>query len=684
MSRFSRRAFLVRGGGAIAAVAASGRWSLVGEARGGTDPRLAALARAVKGPVITPASAAYAQARLVYNERFDGIHPLGVFRPASLGDIRQAVAWADKTRVQLAIRSGGHSYAGYSTTTGLVVDLRQFAAIHVDRPSGTVTVGAGARLVDLEAALAQRGLAVPTGSCATVGAGGLALGGGVGLASRAFGTTSDNIVSVGIVTADGRYRIASASQNPDLFWACRGGGGGNFGIVTQFVFRTHPVGDVSYFFADWDWSQAREAVRAWQEFAPHAPDGLFSICALRTGSPGPSLQAFGQFLGSETRLNTILRPLARVPGVKLTLGSSAYLDAQLRWAGCLGKTVAQCHLAGESPGGTLQRSAFAASRTTSTRRSLERGCRHDHALDRASPGGRARGLASPRLTRRSDQPRTRRRDRVRAPELPQLGSVLQFLDAAGQRRADPRLDARLLRRDAPVRLGLRLPELHRPRPHDLAARLLRRELRAASAREEAGRSGWAVPLRPRNQARLEDTSAYRAVGAHDGVGERCDHSVGERHECLDLDGETARQLGDPNRAARADAAFLAPELGDRVREPVCDGGLIAKTRSRANEDQHLEPPLDAIERPELFAQASAHEVGGRSRCEGCPVEVDVSSDAAEAAEVSVTGEVGETPVDHDRLEARLEGRAQWRRQLDAELFQACFGDTASLQPDQAR
>ena len=360
MSGFERRAFLVRSAGAIAAVAASGGWSLVGDARAAADPRVTALARGVKGPVITPASARYAQARLVYNERFDGVHPLAVFRPASIGDVRQVVAWTGKTRVPLAVRAGGHSYAGYSTTTGVVVDLRQFAAIYLDRPSGLVTVGAGARLVDVEAALARRGLAIPTGSCATAGAGGLALGGGVGFASRAFGTTSDNIVSVGIVTADGRYRIASATQNADLFWACRGGGGGNFGIVTHFVFRTHPVGDVSYFFADWDWSQAREAVRAWQEFAPHAPDGLFSICALRTSSPAPSLQAFGQFLGSQTRLSTILGPLAQVPGAKLTLGSSPYLDAQLRWAGCLGKTVAQCHLAGETPGGTLRRSAFAA------------------------------------------------------------------------------------------------------------------------------------------------------------------------------------------------------------------------------------------------------------------------------------------------------------------------------------
>jgi FAD/FMN-containing dehydrogenase len=360
MSRINRRTFLVRSGGAVAATAASGGWILARNARAGGDPRISALARTVKGPVITPASAAYDQARLVYNTRFDGVRPLGIFRPSSVADVRQVVAWADKTRVPLAVRSGGHSYAGYSTTTGLVVDLRQFESIHLDKAAGTVTIGAGTRLVDVETTLAQQGLAIPTGSCATVGIGGLALGGGVGFASRAFGTTSDNILSLGVVTADGRYRTASAKENPDLFWACRGGGGGNFGIATQFVLRVHPVAGVSYFFADWDWTQAPEVVQAWQRFAPQAPDGLFSICNLKTGTTAPGLQVFGQFLGSETTLNTILKPFVAVPGVKLTLGSSAYLDAQLRWAGCLGKTVAECHLAGETTGGVLPRSTFAA------------------------------------------------------------------------------------------------------------------------------------------------------------------------------------------------------------------------------------------------------------------------------------------------------------------------------------
>jgi FAD/FMN-containing dehydrogenase len=261
--------------------------------------------------------------------------------------------------VRVAVRSGGHSYAGYSTTNGLVVDLTPFDAISLGS-SGHVTVGAGARMIDVEAKLAAHGRAVPSGSCATVGIGGLALGGGVGFASRKFGTTSDNVVSLGIVTADGRYRTCSPTENADLYWACRGGGGGNFGVVTHFVLRTHPVPNVSYFFADWPWQHAADVVRAWQAFAPHAPDELFSVCSLGTGAGGPRVTALGQFLGPQQRLRTLLRPLDHVAGLHVTVGSSSYLDAQLRWAGCLGKSVAQCHLVGETPAGTLGRATFAA------------------------------------------------------------------------------------------------------------------------------------------------------------------------------------------------------------------------------------------------------------------------------------------------------------------------------------
>jgi len=323
-----------------------GMWEPAGAA---SDPRLRELARSVRGPVLTPSSVAYARARLPFNKRYDGVRPLAVAQPVNARDVQQVVLWARKHRVRLAARSGGHSYAGYSTTTGVLVDLSRLNAI---RLSGWIaTVGAGARMIDIYQALGRRGVTIPGGSCPTVGLGGLALGGGVGLASRRFGTTSDNVVSLGVVTADGRFRTCTPKQNADLFWACRGGGGGNFGIVTGFRLRARRISNVSWYAASWPWSQAEEVVRAWQAFAPHAPDALFSLCSLGKGTR-PGIQSFGQFFGSEAQLRALLRPLTSVSGASLSTGTSSYFDAQLRWAGCLGESPAACRVP--------RRSAFAA------------------------------------------------------------------------------------------------------------------------------------------------------------------------------------------------------------------------------------------------------------------------------------------------------------------------------------
>jgi FAD/FMN-containing dehydrogenase len=350
-----RGALLRRSAGLAAALAG---WQIVGNASGAGDPRLKALQKLVRGPVLTPPSAGYERARLVYQERFDDIYPLGVVQPISAADIVQIVLWARKAKVKLVIRGGGHSYAGYSTGSGLVVDLRRMSSAHLNSASGVATIGAGARLMDVEAKLAPAGRAIPSGSCASVGIAGLALGGGHGFTSRKFGITSDNVTSVGIVTADGSYLHCSAAENPDLFWACRGGGGGNFGIVTHFDVLSHTVPDVSTFLVTWPWSQAAEVMSEFHSFAPGAPDELATACYLRSGTPQPRVECFGQFLGPQTRLASVLGPLTAVSGAKVTLASSTYLEAQLRWAGCAGKTIEQCHLVGDTPAGTLSRGNF--------------------------------------------------------------------------------------------------------------------------------------------------------------------------------------------------------------------------------------------------------------------------------------------------------------------------------------
>ena len=323
--------------GALAA--ASRDWTRVTD---GVDPRLRSLARDVRGPVLTRASAGYDAARLLVDERFDGVRPLAIVQAVGTDDIRRTILWARRYGVRLAVRSGGHSYGGYSTTSGVVLDLRRLNGIHVDTRNRTATIGAGARLIQVLRALTPHGVDVPHGSCPTVGIGGLTLGGGIGLASRAWGTTADNVLSLGIVTADGRARRCSARRESDLYWACRGGGGGNFGVVTGFTFRIHRAPPVSWFTAVWPWERAAEVVAAWQAFAPHTADGLFSLCTLATRVSAPVVECFGQFLGAESELAALLAPLRRVDGISLRTGTSSYFDAQLRWAGCLGKTIAQC------------------------------------------------------------------------------------------------------------------------------------------------------------------------------------------------------------------------------------------------------------------------------------------------------------------------------------------------------
>jgi FAD/FMN-containing dehydrogenase len=325
-------------------------------------PRAArALRSAVRGPVLFPRSPGYDAERLVYNTRFDGVRPDAVVQPLDTRDVQAVVRWANRFGVHVVARSGGHSYAGYSTTAnGVVVDLGRFRGIRV--ANGRATVGAGARLIDVYARLARRGLIVPAGSCPSVGIGGLALGGGHGLSGRRFGLTADNLLAATIVTADGRARRVDGDTNEDLYWACRGGGGGNFGIVTSLTLQAHRARGASWFFVRFPWSQASEALAAWQRFAPGAPPALTSIFSLGTsgGSGTPSVTAVGQHYGSESALRNLIRPLSRVSGASVSAGSASTMGLALRWAGCLDLGLRACHTRGTRPGGQLARAAFRA------------------------------------------------------------------------------------------------------------------------------------------------------------------------------------------------------------------------------------------------------------------------------------------------------------------------------------
>jgi FAD/FMN-containing dehydrogenase len=347
----TRREFVVAAGAAVLVPAA------IADAAGGSRA-LRALARDVRGPLLVRGARGYGAVAHGYNERYDGLRPRAVLLARDARDVQAAVRWAAQHHVPIAARSGGHSYAGYSTVDGgLVVDLRRLRTIGLERHNTRAVIDAGAQLGDVYGRLAAHGVTVPAGSCPSVGVGGLALGGGMGLAGRALGLTCDRITALRIVTADGQLLEATAREHPDLFWACRGGGGGNFGIVTSFTLRTAPVDRAAYFTISWPWSQASAAVAAWQELLGGAPNALTSVLSLSTG---PRVSAAGQFMGSEARLRDLVRPLTRVAGATLSTGTSGYADLQRRWAGCAHVSARACHTRGTRPGGTLARARFAA------------------------------------------------------------------------------------------------------------------------------------------------------------------------------------------------------------------------------------------------------------------------------------------------------------------------------------
>jgi FAD/FMN-containing dehydrogenase len=321
------------------------------------------LAQAMRGHVFYPGKPGYLDAAHVYNMIYDYLRPQAVGRALDTRDVQSAVRWAVAKGVPLRARSGGHSYAGYSNlSNGVVIDLRQMNSIRVNRRARTATVGAGAQLIDVYAALARQGVTIPAGSCPSVGISGVSLGGGMGLAARAFGMSADNILGVTIVTADGRIRQVNSRSDPDLLWALRGGGGGNFGVVTQFTFKVHPVPrNVCYFNVSFPWSRASDAIAAWQAWAPRAPDQLTSIFHLSAGGGATVANANGQFMGTTGQVRGLLGPLLSVPGARITaLVSKSYLDMQLLLAGCSTIGLNACHTVGTSPGGTLPRESFRA------------------------------------------------------------------------------------------------------------------------------------------------------------------------------------------------------------------------------------------------------------------------------------------------------------------------------------
>jgi FAD/FMN-containing dehydrogenase len=304
------------------------------------------------GGLVLPGDSGYEQASQSFNTRFDNHRPAAIARCTSVADVQRCVETARDARMPIAARSGGHSYAGYSTPdNGLVVDLRPMADVKVD--GDTAVIGGGARLMEVYAALAGAGRAIPAGSCPTVGIGGLTLGGGIGVTARKYGLTCDKLVAAQVVTADGKQQTVDGG---DLLWALKGGGGGNFGIVTSFTFATVPAPDITVFALTYPAGSTADVIGAWQEWIGQQPDELWSHCVVSAGSP-PTCRVGGAVVGDENLAKQLLRTMPRATSVDIR--AKGFLDAMRYFAGCSQRSVAQCRP--EAEGGQLGRESFTAS-----------------------------------------------------------------------------------------------------------------------------------------------------------------------------------------------------------------------------------------------------------------------------------------------------------------------------------
>ena len=326
---------------------------------------LDALAKLLGPRLLRPSDAGYLTASRSYSTRFDGVRPAAVAQCQSVSDVQQCLAFVRATGTKVAARGGGHSYAGYSTTSGLVIDvgpMKQVSALDAT----TVRVGAGATLIDVYAGLAPQNRSVPGGSCPTVGITGSTLGGGVGVVARKYGLSCDALTAVELVTPDGHVARATENSEPDLFWAHRGGGGGNFGVVTALEFRTHATQSLTHFLVRWDWSHAHDVVSAWQQWLPTTPDELWSslhIDGAGSSSDTPHVYASGVFVGSPASLNPLLDALqsaAKAPMSSRNVKEDGYLPTMFVEGGCASLSTLACHRADTNPGGKLGREANAA------------------------------------------------------------------------------------------------------------------------------------------------------------------------------------------------------------------------------------------------------------------------------------------------------------------------------------
>jgi len=289
------------------------------------------LAARMRGPLLLAADEGYDKARLVMNPSFDK-HPALIAQPTGVADIQAVVAYARANNLLVAVKCGGHSASGQSTCDrGLQIDLSKFRGVRVDPNARRAWVDGGTLLGEVDHECMAHGLVAPLGTVSHTGVGGLTTGGGFGRLARRFGMSIDNLESVDVVSADGKLHHASAKENPDLFWGVRGGGG-NFGIVTNFEFRLHPMQrDVVAGSLTFPIARVKDVLGMYAEYAATAPDELYcdpAVVLPPGGAPGYVALDIC-YSGPEQKIEAALAPLRKLGKPdKDTLKTQAYVDVQ--------------------------------------------------------------------------------------------------------------------------------------------------------------------------------------------------------------------------------------------------------------------------------------------------------------------------------------------------------------------
>jgi FAD/FMN-containing dehydrogenase len=276
-----------------------------------------ALRGEISGEISLPGSPHYEQARKPAIARFHDIKPQALVLCETPQDVSETISFARRFGLETVVRSGGHCFAGCSSTEGIVIDVSPMRSVEVS--GGVARVGAGARLGDVYDTLDEHGLTIPAGCGPTVGISGLTLGGGLGILGRKHGLTSDSLLAAQVVLADGGIVECDEHCEPDLFWALRGAGGCNFGVLTSLAFRTIPSRQATAFHLIWPDAHAAEVTEAWQKWSPAAPEELAaSLLLIASIDPdrSPVVNVFGGMVGTVSDTEELLDELVARAGVE--------------------------------------------------------------------------------------------------------------------------------------------------------------------------------------------------------------------------------------------------------------------------------------------------------------------------------------------------------------------------------